>query len=287
MGYAIVTPSYGPDFERCRLLCRSIDQFADGDFRHYVVVDAQDLPRFRRLAGPRTELVTVESVMPWWVRRLPGSRRWWFSLKTPPLRNWILQQLVKLSVSEFIGSENYVFIDSDVVFVRPLAVESLSPGGRLRLFRVVGGSRKMPHFRWHRTSATLLGLPPTDYFGASYIGNLITWRHDNLTAMHRRIEAVSGRPWIEAVARHWHLSEYILYGIFAEHVLGGAANQQFTDVPLCHISWDYDLRTDADLERFFGEVRPHHVAVMVSSKQHVDVPRYLRFLPDARPLAAL
>ncbi|MFO0953739.1 MAG: DUF6492 family protein [Isosphaeraceae bacterium] len=288
MSYAIVTPSYGPDFERCRLLCESVERFVGGDYRHYLVVDDRDRPLFRKLEGPRTEVLTVEEVMPWWLRRLPCARRWWFSFKTPPVRNWILQQLVKLSVGEFIDADNYVFIDSDVAVVRPFEVEALSPGGRLRLFRVEGVARKMPHINWHRTSARLLGLPMTDYFGATYIGNLITWRRENLRALYRRIEEVHGRPWLETVARQWHLSEYILYGIFVEHVLKGDSGQVFTDLPLAHISWDYTLNSDAEIAQFFSEVKPYHVAVMVSSKQRVDVGRYLEHLPKlhACPRAA-
>jgi len=287
MTYAIVTPSYEPDFERCKLLCQSIDRWVEGDFRHYVVVEKRDLPLFRELHGPRTTLLTTESVMPWWLRRVPFARRWWLSLKTPPVRNWIFQQLVKLSVGEFLDEPDYVFIDSDVVFIRPFDVSALSPGGQLRLFRVPGVANQMPHRLWHRTAAQLLGLPETDYFGSTYIGHLVTWRRDHVRAMYERIASVAHRPWIEAVARQWHLSEYILYGVFVEHVLGPGNGQQYTDLPLCHISWDYEIETDADIDRFFAEVQPYHVAVMMSSKQYIDVSRYTRHLAPHETTAAV
>lgn len=285
MGYAIVTPSFGPDFERCRLLCRSVQEFLEGDYRHYLIVDRRDLALFRSLEGPRTEVRTVEEHLPWWLRRLPGARRWWLSLKTPPVRNWILQQLVKLSVAEFLDEPNIVFTDSDVVFIRPFYVNDLSPGGSLRLFRVPGAANQMPHNLWHETSARLLGLPSSKYFGSTYIGNMITWRRENVRALYRRIESVSGRPWLETVARQWHLSEYILYGVFVEHVLKGDTGHEFVDTPICHISWDYTFQTDADVERFFSEVQPYHVAVMMSSKQNIEPMRYLRLLPPS--LAAM
>lgn len=274
MKYAIVTPSYGPDFERCQLLSQSIDAHVSGEFHHHVIVDARDVPLFRQLEGPRTTVTSVESVMPWWLRRMPMSRRWWMNFKGKPVRNWILQQLVKLSVSDFIDAESYVFVDSDVAFVRPFDVSSLETEGLLRLFRVPGAANQPTHRPWHRTSASLLGLPSTDYFGSTYIGNLITWRRDNLQKMHRHIESVTGRPWLQAVSSHWHLSEYILYGIFVEHVLGEKSNQVFTDIPLCHISWNYNLESDADIARFFDELWPEHVAVMMSSKQYIPPARY-------------
>ena len=285
MKYAIVTPSYGPDFERCKLLCESVGRYVTGNYHHYVIVDQRDRKLFQSLSGSKTTIVTVESVIPWWLRRLPMARRWWLSLKTPPVRNWILQQLVKLSVAEFIDADAYVFIDSDVVFIRPFSVESLSEGDSLRLFRVEGAARLPTHAPWHQTAAKLLGLPPTDYFGATYIGNLITWRRDTLKALYRRFEEVTGLPWFEAVARQWHLSEYILYGIFVEHVRKTETGHHFTDLPLCHISWDYTLNSDADLTRFFSEIKPYHVAVMVSSKQAIDVSRYRSFLETAESAA--
>lgn len=277
MTYAIVTPSYGPDFERCQLLCRSIDRHVSGPFHHYLIVDTRDRRRFLELSGPRTTVLAVESVLPRWIFRLPMARRWWFSLKTPPVRNWILQQAVKLSVGEFLREDAFVFIDSDVAFLRPFSVDAPERDGLLRLFRVPGAARQATHIPWHQTAARLLGLPATDYFGSTYIGNLICWRRDALRRMYRHIEDVSGRPWLETVLRQWHLSEYILYGVFAEHVLGEESGHYHTPIPLCHISWDYALETDADLDRFFGEVWPEHVAAMVSSKQGLPVSRYVRY----------
>lgn len=278
MKYAIVTPSYAPDFERCQLLSESVDRYVTGNYHHYVIVDHRDRKLFQSLEGPRTTVVTVESVIPWWIRRPPMARRWWFSLKTPPVRNWILQQLVKLSVAEFIDADAYVFIDSDVVFIRPLCVETLSRDDSLRLFRVEGAARLPTHSPWHQTSAKLLGLPPSDYLGATYIGNLITWRRDTLQLLYRRIESVTGLAWPEAICRQWHLSEYILYGVFVEHVLKNETCHYNSCIPLCHISWDYTLNSNADLARFFSEIWPEHVAVMVSSKQNIEVSRYREFL---------
>ena len=283
MKYAIVTPSYTPDFERCKLLCESVGRHVTGDFHHYVIVERRDFALFKSLAGPKTTVLLVESAIPWWIRRIPMVGRFWVSLKTPPVRNWIMQQLVKLSVCDFIEADAYVCIDSDVVFVRPFDVSSLSRGDSLRLFRVEGAAQLPTHFPWHQTAARLLGLPPRAYFGSTYIGHLITWRPDTLKALHRRIESVTGRPWFEAVCTQWHLSEYILYGIFVEHVLQNETGHYYSDIPLCHISWDYKMDTDEDIAHFFSEIWPEHVAVMVSSKDYIPVERYRHLLDTVPP----
>ena len=38
---AIVTASYAPDFERCRLLCETIDRHVTGVSHHYILVEQQ------------------------------------------------------------------------------------------------------------------------------------------------------------------------------------------------------------------------------------------------------
>lgn len=277
MKLALVTPSFKPDFERCKLLCQSVDKWVDPSIEHHIIVDKRDLPLFSQLQNHRTRLRTVEEMIPSWIRRLPGASRWWLSLKTIPVRNWILQQLVKLSVAEHVDARGYIFVDSDVCFVRPFSDQQVLQGDTLRLFAVPGAANLPTHRRWHRSAAKLLGLEQRDYFGSTYIGNQITWRRDVLRSLHRRLEAVSGRSWQEAICSTWHFSEYILYGIFAEHILNGFGHY-CTDVPLCHISWDYDLKTDSDIERFFSEIKDFHRAVMVSAKQRIDPERYMHLV---------
>lgn len=279
MKFAIVTPSYQPDFERCRLLCETVNRHVRGDWRHYVIVDRRDRDLFREVAGPRTEVVVKEQVLPRWVRRVPLQKRWWWSWKSLPIRGWIIQQLIKIGVGDHIDADAYLFVDSDLAFCRPCDVGDFVRGGKLRLFRAPGAAREESQFRWHRTAARLLGLPVRDYFGATYIGAMVTWRRDHLREMYGRIREATGKNWVLAASRQLHLAEYILYGVYVEHVLGGGHAHFFDDSPICQISWEYDIRTDADIERFFDEVRPEHVAVMFSSKLHIPVEKYRHLLP--------
>ena len=50
---AMVTASYAPDFERCRLLCETIDRFVTGAPRHYILVEQRDVALFRQLGNAR------------------------------------------------------------------------------------------------------------------------------------------------------------------------------------------------------------------------------------------
>ena len=71
---AIITPSYGPDFERCRLLARSVERHVAEPTRHFVLVERRDWKRFQSISGPRTEIVPVEEIVPSWLHRLPFSK---------------------------------------------------------------------------------------------------------------------------------------------------------------------------------------------------------------------
>ncbi len=282
--FAIITASFAPDFERCALLVRSIQEYISPASRHYLIVDQRDLPLFRELSGPGVEIMTVESVLPGWIRRLPGSNRWWLSLKTPPVRNWILQQSVKLAIGRLIPEDVLVFVDSDVTFIRPCSLNQFVKDGQVRLFRIPDEGRIPSQYAWHQTAARLLGLPPRDYFGARFIGNAISWRRDNIIKLHDHIERVSGRSWMETVLRQWRLSEYILYGAFVDHVLGDDSGHYRDTHNLCHEYWNSVPMSDEQLGEFFANVRPNQAAVMISARANMPAQQYERFcLQDARP----
>lgn len=281
MKLTMITPSYGPDFDRCKLLCESFDKYVDESIRHVLIVDRRDRAQFAPLASSRREIRVVEEIVPWWIKRLPFARKWWLSMVGMPVRNWILQQLVKLSVDQIEGADGYIFVDSDVAFFRPFHQSELVSGNALKLFRVPDVANYPTHWPWHRTAGKLLGLPIKDYYGATYIGNQITWRRDCLKELHKRIESVHGMSWQRAVCNQWHLSEYILYGIFVEHVLGiEKAGHYASAEPLCHISWDYKMDTPEQVAFFFTEVKPKHNAVMVSAKHNIEPKSYIHLLED-------
>jgi hypothetical protein len=153
------------------------------------------------------------------------------------VRGWIMQQLTKLSASAATQAEHLVFVDSDLVFLRPLDADSILRGDRLRLHRVPGDGNRGRHLRWHHRAARLLGETPR-YFGSDYIGQLVTWRRSRLVDLQRHVETVQGRPWQECVAVSLEFSEYILYGVFCEAVLGLEASGHFPlETDLCHCCW--------------------------------------------------
>ena len=47
---ALVTATYAADFERCRLLCETVDRHVTGMTRHLLLVSDPDVALFRQLA---------------------------------------------------------------------------------------------------------------------------------------------------------------------------------------------------------------------------------------------
>lgn len=278
--FGIITPSYAPDFERCKLLCWSIEKFVSPPVAHYIIVDQRDLPLFLQLKGPNTEIITKESILPWWIKRLPFVNNVWLSLKTIPLRGWLLQQIVKIATALYIDEDVSVFVDSDVVFVRPFNFQSLVREDQVRLYDEPNGNFiGMPlHFKWHQSASRLLGLPPIDMPAPDYIDHLITWRRDNVLKLCQHIESVSGRGWMETLTSSWHLSEYILYGTFIDHVLKEQSGHYCDAQKLCHDYWSTLSMSDEQLQNFIAEIQPEHVAVMISAKANMSVQQYQNLL---------
>ena len=279
-----ITISYRGDFELARDLCASIDRFADPEIEHVLVVPRSDLSLFSPLVNGSRRLIAVESVLPGGYTKLPLPRRialgpyrrsireiWWGP--SGLVRGWIVQQILKLSAPAITRRDVIVFADSDIVLVRPVPASLFMNGTGVPLYRVLGATKDSAmHQKWHLASARLLGLEPRRYFGADYIGNLITWRRDVVLQLQARLTSLGGEQWDRIIAREAAFSEYILYGIFAEHVLGLSDCGHFpASRDFVHAGWHYPLNTSTGLDEFVEGFEPHHVGVAIQSTERFTV----------------
>lgn len=301
MDVSLITVSYRGDYALAGELCASVEAYVPADIEHVLVVPRADVALFLPLKTARRRIVLVEDLLPPSWRQLPipsriqtpfgtwRPRSFWV---TPQgfMRGWVLQQIIKLSCDIATPRSTLVFADSDVMFVRPFTREHLFKSGKTRLYHRPGETKESERHRaWHRAAAEILGLPATDYFGADYIGNLITWRRDTLIALQDHIAKVAGRPWQAALAGRRALSEYILYGAFAEHVLGEASGHYVDATDPVHASWHYDLADAQSRAAFQGGLQPHHVAVLIQSTEDMapsDRRRFIKSMTDKSQQAA-
>ncbi|MCF8004775.1 MAG: DUF6492 family protein [Chromatiaceae bacterium] len=265
----LVTPSYAPDFERCRILCDSVRRHVRGHVEHVIIVDRADRALFSQLVDENTRLLVKQALLPAWLNQLPFARKWWLNRRGLPVRGWILQQIVKLSVGTAIDADLYLFADSDVAFIRPFDVGSLvDTAGRVRLY---GGARKPQdiadprHRAWYRHAGKVFGLTGPGFQQRDYVTQLVAWRRDTLQRLTERIAVHGGRDWQAVLANTLDFSEYTLYGVFAEHVLGEVSGHVLVDRELCDCSWHHEINSQEDLKRFIEQVPASFPAVLIQS----------------------
>lgn len=284
--FAIVTPSYDLDFARCKLLCQSINYFIEPPVNHYIIVSQKDTALFNQLANQNTHVIAVESIIPKWIKKVSGFKQGWISFRSLPIRNWLMQQITKIIAAQILTQDITVFVDSDVVFVRPCNLPSLLlDGSKIRLFKdSVGNSvQKQIHYKWHVSSAKLLGLSTIEPCIPDYISQIVAWKKDSVRHMCDRIESISGRHWIDSIANAWHVSEYILYGFFVDRFLE-QDSPHFHDANfICHDYWYNKSLSITELEQFIVKTSHEQVAIMISSKANIPVERYYPLLEKYFP----
>ena len=286
--FCLITPSYQRDFARCRLLAESVDRFATSKIHHYIIVDRRDLKLFKQLESDRRTIITVESILPWWIYKIPLVKNGWFSWKTLPIRNWLIQQIVKLEIANHLKEDVLIFVDSDVVFIRSFSGEQFSQNNKVRLFRILDDSLSSVNnvelqSKWYHTANSVLGLPPFKEFDRHhpffrYVGNCISWKRDNVLLLHDRIERITQKSWIEAIANSWHFSEYILYGIFVDRILQEKSGHYWDSQQIAYGYWGTKPLSKEQLQVFLQNMSPQHRAVMISAKSKMAVADYASLL---------
>jgi hypothetical protein len=280
--FAFITPSYAPDFHRCKLLCWSIEQFVSAPVKHYIVVENKDLSLFQQLANERTIILTKEEILPTWIKRIPflDRKNIWLNFKGYKtgnwlVRGWLIQQIVKLAAAQYVNEEVLIFLDSDVAFIDHFDVYSLINDGKVRLFRVELSTDLDMEFgkKWKVSAKKLLNLPPENNYYDFYVSQVITWRRSNLIRLYKSLEKNFKQDWLEVVVGVKDLSEYVLYGLFASHVIGDSSGHYNDHLQkICWCYWKDIPMSDGELKEFFQEAQTSgHKAVMISAKSSIDL----------------
>jgi len=282
---AIVTPSYVEDFERCRLLCETLDRHVTGFAHHYILVEHRDMALFRQLQGSRRTVIDERDLLPDWLRPFSDPlslfrRRVWLSWKTKPLRGWHVQQLRRIIVAAHVPQEVLVFCDSDVVFVKPFDCGAFYRDDRVRLFRrddTMKGEVRYDHRLWSRNAGLALGIASPAVSPHDYISTLIAWRRETVLSMCRRIEERHGRDWVEVLGSSRKFSECMLYGRYVDEVLEGQGHFHGSE-EFCHVHWFGKSLADEEFQAFFAAMAPEQVALGVQSFLGVEPDRIRRLI---------
>jgi hypothetical protein len=271
---SVITPSFGPDFDLCAALHASVLAHSPQSVRHHIIVPQRDLALFRRLAGPRAQIHVETDFLPRSFRSLPllnvsvNLRR-----PFPPLRGWILQQIIKLAAAARSNADVVVVVDSDIEFIRPFTADTFRRDGAVSFYRRPGAvDERLPrHLTWHRRGRSLLGLPPGTPPYPDYVSSLMAWDPVIVRALLDRVETTTGRRWADAIGAELHFSEWTLYGLFVDEILGPPPGSGTTDDALCHTYWDEIPLDHRSLAKFLAETGPDDIAVMISAKSRTPI----------------
>jgi hypothetical protein len=285
---ALLTPSYRPDLDRFRRLHASVLRCTDRTVVHHVVVPRSDVALFRGIRSPRLRVWAQRALLPPEVRPtarlaavtrhlpfLPASvnvaatvhgRPW------PPVRGWVLQQLVKLGAGR-IEADVVVSVDSDVVLLRRFSAGDFHRDGAVRFYSLPDGITPAMgrHVAWCRAAHELLGLPlPDGDTFPDHVVGMIAVDPRLLAGCLTRVEDVTGMPWGEAVTRYRHFSEWTLYGTYVRN-LGAAGDLRFTtDRSPLHAYFGSGPMSEAEEAEFIAGFAPDHLGINVQSNSGTD-----------------
>lgn len=271
---SVVTPSYVGDFERCRLLCDSMDRFCTGYARHCIVVDDEDYALFSQLAGSKRDVIATSALFPsfWSVGRWRGRQYRWRPGIGVPVYGWHLQQLRKIAVTLAQDRERVFCVDSDICFCRPADLSGLGSSERVPLFARPAAltANLVNHVKWRENAYRSFGLTPSPLPGDDFIGPMITWERATVRAMVDRIEATNGRPWWQVLARQRDFSEYLIYGVAVSNDPTLSQRHERVETSPCLTYWIGPQLDEDGVTQLIEQLRPDQYGLTIQS--HTKTP---------------
>jgi len=270
--YCVLTKTFAGDIEAFRNLCESIDRVMP-QVMHFVLHDRADRDLLKEFAGANRTLIECTRYLPELREFQLFGRRIWYRPPHRFVRGWIHQQLAKIAVVASLDFDAVILVDSDARFIAPIRPDQVFDGSRLRLFHNPGAPSGpvSESAKWHDVASVALGLEPKGYSGADYISTAVVWSPAVVRDLMRHIETAHQSPWFEPLIRPFRFSEYVLYGIFCEHVPGPHQDLvTLTTAELAHCSWNYDFAKEGELDRFVEDMNPDQIAVLVQSNLNMS-----------------
>ena len=283
---AVITPSFAPDFELCADLHRSVLDYSPDSVHHHIIVPRQDLKLFGRLAGSRTHIHCEADLLPRSFVSIPFSK---FTVNLvrpfPPVRGWILQQVLKLAAVAASEDDVVLLVDSDIEFLRPFTVKTFFRDGVVRFYgKPRGIDERLPrHMIWHRVARALLGLPAAELPYTDYISSLLAWdpaivRRCSRGSRPRRAARGPRRSPDKSISLNGRCT------VCSSTTCLGRPPTRLP--PTTHCAWRTGARprwTKTAQGKFLCDLQPTDIAAMISAKSRTPLASNARLLPITEP----
>jgi Family of unknown function (DUF6492) len=270
---AVLTPSFRGDAGLFAELHASVLANTAPSVVHHVVTPPSDAHLFRQYEGPRCRIWTHRDLLPRYCVSVPRASGLTLNLRRPwlPVRGWVVQQIMKMAGTAAIDARAVVIIDSDAVLLREVTLEQLVHNGQPLHFRrdraVTAGMKR--HLVWDKVARKLLGVDGSVSLPApDYISPITVWDPAVVRDLMAHIAESTRRDWIDAVAAELHVSEFVLYGVFVDHVLGGI--MPFGG-PLCHNYYERIPLSLTAARAFADQMPADALGAMISSHSHTPL----------------
>lgn len=270
---AVLTPSYRGDLSLFAELHGSVIAHTERSVVHHVVVPPSDADLFREFEGTRCRVWTHRDLLPRHCVSVPYASGLTLNLRRPwpPVRGWVVQQLMKIAGAAAIDARAVLVVDSDAVLLRQPTLDEFTCNGRLWHFRrnhaVTGGMNR--HLRWHNVARKLLGLPGTTSPPApDYVSPITVWDPSVVRSLTEHIAASTGRTWLDAIGGELHVSECVIYGVFVDDVCGDTA---VFEGPLCHNYYERVPLSRARAREFADQLPSNALGAMISSHSQTSL----------------
>ncbi|MFS2153230.1 DUF6492 family protein [Rhizobium sp. Rhizsp42] len=294
---AAFTPTFRRDLACFGELHKSVLRFTPEEVVHHIVVPREDVALFSRWKSSRLVIHTTNEVLPpsflsvsplskalYSVSGLHdikalkalGRGELFVNLRRPwpPIRGWVLQQIIKFSAVGAMQADAVIMLDSDVVLINEVKPSYLIENGAVRHYRKPNSvsSDMKNHIAWHKGAHRLLGIAPepgSDF--ADYVSSFVVWDPAIVRAIQSRIEQVNAASWPSVLASEMRLSEWTIYGAYVDHI-GTPRERSFTsDLSLCHSHWDTSALVMGDVERFVESLDSSDLAILVQSTSETSL----------------
>jgi hypothetical protein len=170
-----VLPLTARDLPRAEILLKSLARNFAGLGTLWVVTRASETDALRAALRSESRVQVLNEL-----ELVPELRH------APGLKGWYRQQVVKLAIAERVTTPNYLTLDADVICVRKLSADALTPAGR-------GLCHITPrdlHPDWYRHSRALLGLTgPTPAISHNVTPALL--HREGVRALLERLETLA------------------------------------------------------------------------------------------------
>ena len=267
---AFVTQSYKPDYDACKLLCRSLDKFAPL-IRHYIFVNDEDYQDFQALKYGNHIVMKKSTVLPWYFFRLPFKllgHHFYLSPLTFPMREWVMQQMCKLGVFEVIDDdiEAVFHIDSECVMLRPFNINNFYRVGKYILFRSEKKNQRS-HAYYIKAINTFFNnaIDKKELDKYDYMAQMCCFVKENTIAMLNDMSQNNlFKSWKIKFANAYRPSEFYTYGNYCANILN-MKNHFIDDERVFKFLRSSNFKTVDELRKTIEEVmvNEHYIGVWI------------------------